>query len=425
MGTIYKLMAERERDGNPIKVALIGAGFSGRNITYQILKSVPSMRVVAIASRTLKNARDAYRFAGVYDIKEVDSVADLHRAAKSGWYAITEHAEVVCEAENIDAVIECTGTIDYAAEAVLRAIRHGKNIVLANAELDATVGPILKTYAEKHGVVYSNIDGDEPGVAMHLIRYVRALGLTPVVAGNLKGLYDPYRNPETQRELASKLGQNPAKLASFADGTKLSMEMAVLSNGTGFRAGKRGMYGPSLGHVDDSKHFFRDKLLPGGMVDFLVGASPATGVFVLAFSEDPVKADYLRYLKMGDGPLYVFYKPYHLPQMETPLTVARAVLLNDATIAPLGAPVCDVVTFAKRNLKAGELLDGMGGFTCYSLIDNWENSLREGTLPMGVSEGCRLKRDVEKDCAVKYADVELPAKRLRDELREEQEQRFR
>ena len=127
---------------------------------------------------------------------------------------------------------------------------------------------------------------------------------------------------------------------------------------------------------------------------------------------------------MGDGPLYVFYTPFHLPQLEIPLTVARAVLFKDATVAPIGGPVCDALAVAKRDLKAGEILDGLGGFTCYALIENYDLSRQENALPMGVSEGCRLKRDISKDQVVTYKDVELPKDRLCDKLRKEQNDYF-
>jgi len=159
-------------------------------------------------------------------------------------------------------------------------------------------------------------------------------------------------------------------------------------------------------------------------VDFLCGAAPSNGAFVLGHTLDPAKQDYLKYLKMGEGPLYAFYTPFHLPQLEIPLTVARAALLRDATVAPMGPPVCDAIAIAKRDLHAGETLDGLGGFTCYTLIENYPTARRADALPMGVSEGCVLKHAVAKDSAVTYADVELPPGRLCDRLRDEQDKRF-
>jgi predicted homoserine dehydrogenase-like protein len=161
------------------------------------------------------------------------------------------------------------------------------------------------------------------------------------------------------------------------------------------------------------------------MVDYLLGAEPGTGAFVVGYNENPVRGQYMKYFKMGDGPLYVFYTPFHLPHLEIPLTVARAVLFQDATVTPLGAPACDVVTMSKRDLKAGEVLDGIGGFTCYGMIDNAEVSRAEQLLPMGLSEGCRLTKDIPIDRPISYKDIELPAGRFCDSLRSEQERHFR
>jgi predicted homoserine dehydrogenase-like protein len=417
-------LAERERSGNPVRVAIVGAGYSGRNIAYQIIHSFPGLRLVAMANRTLMAAQAALAAAGVAAVRTVDTATALEKAIRDQCVAITDDATLVCQADGIDAVIEATGTVEFGCGVVLRAIEHRKHVILINVELDSTLGPILKSYADRAGVVYSNTDGDEPGVAMNMIRFVRSIGLKPVVAGNLKGLYDPYRTPATQRAFAEANQQKATTMTSFADGTKLSMELTVLANATGFKAARRGMYGPTLSHVNDSRQFFADKFLEGGSVDFLIGAAPGHGAFVVGYSEDPVKAAYLKYLKMGDGPLYTFYTPFHLPHLEIPLTVSRAVLFGDATVAPIGAPVCDSLAIAKCDLKAGEVLDGPGGFTCYALIENCDQGLREDGLPMGVSEGCTLTRDVPKDQLVTYNDVALPGNRLCDKLREEQKARF-
>jgi predicted homoserine dehydrogenase-like protein len=421
---IDRALAERADAENPVTVGLVGAGYSGRNIAYQIASSFPGLRLAGIANRTVETARTAYAAAGVTDVRTVNTAAAMEQAVRERRPAITDDPAVLCEAGGIDAIVEATGTIEFGADVVLRAVGHGKHIILMNVELDATLGPILKARADSAGVVYSNSDGDEPGVAMNMLRFVRTIGLKPVVAGNLKGLYDPYRTPETQKGFAERNGQKATTMTSFADGTKLSMELTVLANAAGFGVAKRGMYGPSLSHVNDSSAYFADKLLEGGMVDFLVGAAPSNGAFVIGHSEDPVKAAYLKYLKMGDGPLYTFYTPFHLPQLEIPLTVARAVLFKDATVAPSGSPVCDSIAIAKRDLKTGETLDGLGGFTCYALIENYGSASEAGALPMGVSEGCRLIRDVAKDAPITYDDVEVPHGRLCDELRRQQHALF-
>src|SRR6185503_1078329 len=163
----------------------------------------------------------------------------------------------------------------------------------------------------------------------------------------------------------------------------------------------------------------------GGLVDFVLGAEPHTGAFVMGYNDEPIKMSYMKYFKMGEGPLYMFYTPYHLPHLQLPHTVARAVLFQDATLTPLGAPVCDTVTTAKRDIKAGETLDGMGGFHAYGLIESAEICAREDYLPIAASIGCRLKRDIAKDQPISYRDVELPKGRLCDRLRAEQTEHFR
>jgi predicted homoserine dehydrogenase-like protein len=294
-----------------------------------------------------------------------------------------------------------------------------------NAELDATVGPILKVYADRAGIVITNADGDQPGVMMNLLRFVNSIGYKPVLSGNIKGLQDHYRTPETQKGFAEKHHITPQMATSFADGTKISMENAIVANATGFKAGKRGMYGPKCAHVSETVNLFpMDQLLNGGLVDYILGAEPGPGVFVLGYNDHPVRQGYMRYFKMGEGPLYAFYTPYHLPHLEVPLTAARAVLFKDAAVAPIAGPVCDVITIAKRDLKSGELLDGIGGFTCYGMIENIDVCKAENLLPMGLSEECSLTRDVGKDQAITYADVKLPPERLCVELRTEQDAYF-
>ena len=417
-------LARRVAAGNPVRVAIAGAGYSGRRIAYQIMTAVPGMRVVAIANRTVASAQEAFAAAGATQARVVSTASQANDAIRCGQPCVAEDPAVICAADGVDLVIECTGTVEPGARTVLHAIEHGKHIVLMNVELDSTVGPILKTKADAKGVVYTNTDGDEPGVAMNMIRFVRSLGLKPVVAGNLKGLYDPYRTPDTQREFAERAKQKATTMTHFADGTKLSMELNVLANGSGFKVGKRGMYGPALGHVNEAAAFYRERLIEGGMVDFTVGAAPSNGAFVVGHTEDPVRMDYLKYLKMGDGPLYVFYTPFHLPHLEIPLTAARAALLNDATVTPIGAPSCDSVAVAKRDLKSGEVLDGIGGFTAYALLENYETSRAQRLLPMGLAEGCKLLRPVAKDSAITYDDVQLPTGRLSDQLRREQDTHF-
>ncbi len=418
-------LEKRQAAGNPIRVAMVGAGFMARSIALNIITGIPGMKLVAIANRTLERARRVYAEAGADSVKCVETVSQLERAIDAGQYAITEDPLLLCQAERIEAVIDVTGQVELGARIALKAFEHGKHVILMNAELDATLGPILKIYADRAGVVLTDTDGDEPGVAMNLYRFVKTMGYRPVAAGNIKGMLDRYRNPDTQREFAAKWNQSARMVTSFADGTKLSLEETILANATGFRVGKRGMYGPACADVRDTPKLFPpEQLLNGGLVDYVVGAEPRTGAWVLAYTDHPVKQFYLDLFKISSNPFYCFYHPYHLPPLQLPSSVARAVLFHDATVAPRGAPICAVLTAAKRDLKTGEILDGIGGFTVYGLIDNAEVFPAEDLLPVGLSEGCRLMRDIPKDQPIRYADVVLPPGRLCDALRAEQDAYF-
>lgn len=426
---VDKALAARAAAGNPVRVGMVGAGFMARGIANQIINSTPGMKLVAISNRTLERAVDAYQYAGVApdDIQRVSSVTALEAAIAAGKYAVTDDAMYLCEAGGIDALIEVTGAIDLGVQVVLRAIEHGKHVILMNAEVDGTIGPILKVYADRAGVIVTGCDGDQPGVEMNLYRFVRGIGLRPLVCGNIKGLQDPYRTPTTQAGFAAKWGQSPTMVTSFADGTKISFEQALVANATGMRVSRRGMIGADFtGHVDELTQVYNiDELeAHGGIVDYVVGAKPGPGVYVLAAHDDPKQHHFLSYYKLGPGPLYSFYTPYHLCHFEAPQSVARAVLFNDPVIQPLGAPMVDVIATAKTDLKAGEVIDGLGGYMTYGQAENADVVNAERILPIGLAEGCRLKRDLPKDAVLTYDDVEVPAGRLADKLRAEQNEHF-
>jgi len=422
-------LQQRASERNPIRVGMIGAGFMARGIALQIATAVPGMRVAAIASRRIEQAAHAYIAAGEGAPEECHRQDALEAAIAAGRPAITSDARLVASAEGIDAIIEVTGAIESAASCVLEAISHRKHVILMNAELDGTIGPILKRKADEAGVIITNADGDQPGVMMNLARFVRGIGVRPVLIGNIKGLHDPYRNPTTQEGFAKKWGQKPSMVTSFADGTKISFEQAIVANATGMRVAKRGMHGPTVPAgtpIDKVVELFplRDLLEGPGIVDYVVGAAPAPGVFVLGTIDHPAQRQYLSLYKLGEGPLYCFYTPYHLCHFEVPTTVARAVLFRDAALAPLGAPVVEVITAAKRELRAGEVLDGLGGYMTYGLAENAVIVRRENLLPIGLAEGCRLLRDIPKDGVITRTHVELPPGRLADCLRKEQDLAF-
>jgi predicted homoserine dehydrogenase-like protein len=422
---IDSALREREASGQPIRVGMVGAGATGRAIALQLGTPVAGIRLVAISNRTISHGERAFREAGVSEWRCVDSRGKAEAAITKGLPILTDDPSVLTASDLIDVIVEVTGTVEPAASVALDAFAHGKHVILVNAELDSLLGPILKDRADRAGVVVTNTDGDEPGVAMTLYRYLASVGLRPVAAGNLKGMVDYYRTPETQREFAEKHGQDARKVTSFADATKLSMETTVLANATGFHVGRRGMYGPACGNVREMARLLpADQLLGGGLVDYALGAEPHTGAFVIVYEESPLKMAQLAYYKLGDGPFYVFYTPYHLPHVQIASTIGRAAIFGDPTVAPLAGPSCEVVAVAKRNLKAGERLDGVGGFCTYGLIDNAAAARAMAALPIGLSEGCVVRRDVVKDKVLSFADVEQPGGRMVEILWREQNARW-
>jgi predicted homoserine dehydrogenase-like protein len=419
-------LRDREDKGTPIRVGIVGAGATGRAIALQLGTPVPGIRLAAIANRTAAHGERAFREAGVTTWARAESAREAEAAIAGGLPVLTDDPSVLTACDAIDVLVEVTGTIEAAAHVVVQAFDHGKHVVLVNAELDSLLGPILQVKAHDAGVVLTHTDGDEPGVAMTLLRYLRSLGLCPVAAGNIKGMVDYYRNPETQRAFAEKHDQDARKVTSFADATKLSMEATVLANATGFQCGRRGMYGPACAHVRQLAQLLpAGQMLETGLVDYAVGAEPHTGAFVIVHEESPLKKVQLAYYKLGDGPFYVFYTPYHLPHIQIASTIGRAAVDGDPTVAPIAGPVCEVVAVAKRDLKAGERLDGIGGFCTYGLIDNTAAARAMTALPIGLSEGCVLRRDVSRDGMLSFDDVEEPARdRLVEALWQEQNARW-
>ncbi len=368
--SVYHLLQARETAHRPIRVGVIGAGATGRAIALQLGTPVPGMRLSGIANRTPAHAERALREAAIEGWEAAESAHKAAAAIDRGRVVLTDDPTVLTRCSAIDIIVEVTGSVDFGASVVLDAFAHRKPVVLVNAELDSLLGPILKARADEAGVVLTHTDGDEPGVAMTLVRYCQSVGMRPVAAGNIKGMVDYYRNPDTQAAFAKANDQDVRKVTSFADSTKLSMETTVLANATGFGVAKRGMVGPACQYVRE------------------------------------------------------LYTPFHLPHIQLPSTIARAVLHSDPTVAPRGGPFCEVVTVAKRALKAGERLDGIGGFTSFGLIDNHAAARATNALPIALSEGCVLLRDIGKDEVLSFNDVRMPALRLSDELWLEQMHRW-
>lgn len=421
-------LKKRQAEGKAIRVGMIGAGFMGQGLANQITHSVPGMRMAAIYNRKPARAVKVYEYSGLRDAVRAHSQTTFDNAVLRGLPVVSDDPFLITRSPHIDVVVDVTGSVNFGAEVIMDAFKNRKPVVMMNAEVDATIGPILQVYADRYDCVLSACDGDEPGVQMNLVRWVRGLGLIPRIIGNVKGLQDPYRNPTTQKAWAQRWEQNPAMVTSFADGTKISCEQAIVANATGFKVLKRGMsrgikYDGPLSEISQLYDLDQVREL-GGIVDYTVGPS-GVKVFVLAEHTDPKQRHYLNLYKMGEGPLYAFQVPYHLVHFETPMSIARVVLFKDNLAKPLHGPVVEVCAVAKRNLLPGEILDDYGEYMTYGEAVGTDEMSSMHFLPEGLVQGCRVKKPVARDQVLTYHDVELPAGRLADRLRAEQYRHFR
>ena len=425
---IDNALKARAEQRKPIKIAILGSGFMAQGLTNQIVNSVPGMKMVAIYGRKPQKAVHVLTYSGLENPIEASTQTELDDAIRAGKPAFTQDVMLLASSEEVDQIVDTTGSVEFGAHVLLEAFKHGKDVVLMNAELDATIGPILQTYADKYGVILSACEGDEPGLQMNLYRWVKGLGLTPRVMGNVKGLQDPYRNPTTQKGFAEKWGQNPAMVTSFADGSKISFEQAIVANATGLVVKSRGMsrgaeYKGDVMKIGDLYDVEELRRL-GGIVDYVVG-TPLTKIYCLAEHSDPKQRHYLSLYKMGEGPLFPFFVPYHLVHFEVPFAIARVALFRDSVAKPLAGPVVEVCAVAKRDLRADEILDDYGMYMTYGEAVNVDEMSKNRYLPEGLVEGCKLLRDVRKDEVITYDHVELPPGRLSDSLRAEQYRYFR
>lgn len=418
-----------DESGDKINVGLVGVGRMGRGVVSQVF-NMKGIKIPIIANRTVDKAKEAFRLAGVNskDIYMTNTVSEAEKAIKNGKYVVTEDFEVVTKVLPIDAVIEATGVPEIGAHTALQSIHNGKHVVMLNVEADVTVGPILKHMADSAGVVYTVSAGDEPGAIKELYDFADAVGFEVVAVG--KGKNNPLNRdatPDTVRQKADEKNISACMLTSFVDATNTMIEMTTVSNALGFLPSQRGLIGPRSTIKDLPKLFSLKE--QGGIldrykvVDYVLGIAP--GVFVVITTDRPIIKEEMSYVSMGDGPNYVLYRPYHLVCVETPLSVARAYLYGEPTIAPAGAPVSETVAVAKRDLKAGEHLDGIGGYTVYGIIDTAENARKQKALPIGlINDKTSLNTDVRKGETITYDMVELDNDSIIVQLRRIQDKFF-
>ena len=411
MYIIDNQLKQRSKDSNPIKVGIVGAGEMAKGLINQIGRYTPGIIIAAVFNRTPDKAISALETAGINNYQIVDELYNFSSVVSTGITAITNDIQLLLNEKQIDVIVELTGHIKFGLNTILAAFRSGKHVVSFNAELEATFGPYLRKKAIENNVLYSLGDGDQPGVTMNLYRHIKLMGFEPLLCGNIKGLQDHYRNPTTQAGFAKKWDMTPEMVTSFADGTKISFEQACIANATGMQVAQRGMVGPTFsGHVDEMMDYFPDikKLKElGGIVDYVVGAKPGPGVFIYATTNDPISVKYLRYGKLGEGPLYSFYVPYHLLFFELAFSIVRLIDFQDVTLDAEHGLKVEVIALAKEDLNEGDTIDGLGGYKTYGICVNHKDARDNNLLPMGIAEGCAIKRKITKGQTLTMDDVEV------------------
>jgi predicted homoserine dehydrogenase-like protein len=415
----------RERElGRPVRIGLAGAGQMGVGFVAQVQR-MPGMETAAIADVLPGRPQAAFAQAGVNGVVAGDDPDKLAQAIADGRPVGLTDARMLTSMP-VDVVVDATGVPDVGAFLAYSALLAGKDVATLNAEADVTIGLLLSRVAHSSGQVYALCKGDEPVEAKALFDFVTDLGFEVVCAG--KGKNNPLRQhatPESVADEAAAKHMNPKMLASFVDGSKTMIECASLANATGLELSRRGMYGPET-TVPELADVFRPAADGGvldrpGVVDYATGPV-APGVFVVGRSDHPTVIEEMAYLKMGSGPYYAFYRPYHLASLEAPLTVATAVLDRVSTLEPV-AWNAEVVATAKRDLRAGDRIDGIGGGTVYGVADSARAVAADGLLPLGLAARATVVRDVPVDQPLTYDDVELDdgstilqLRRLQDQL---------
>ena len=407
---MFGLLNQLRRLEKPIKTGIVGVGSIGRGMVLQS-HLTPGIDCVAIADTNINKAiAAADQFNLEYQI--VENLKEMHSAIQLGKLAISENGNLIACCELLDVFIEATSSIVGGGKYGELALENDKHLVMMNYEADLMFGRYLMDLADKKQRIYTVCDGDQPAVLMRIIEEIEFMGFKIVMAGNMKGFLDRYANPTSIKTEADKRDLDHKMCASYTDGSKLCVEMAVLANGLNGRTAVPGMYGPKIGNINDVFDYFDFQNIWDGkhpLVDYVLGAKPSGGVFAIGYTDNLYQQKTLAWLppNMGPGPFYLFYRPYHLCHFESIATVAEAIINNRPVLKPDFGFKTNVYAYAKKNLSKGDKLDGLGGYASYGLIENCsENEFKAG-LPICISEGATLKRELTKDEKISIEDVDF------------------
>jgi len=446
---LHRMLQQRAAEGRPLTVGVIGAGKFGAMYLAQA-KHTPGIHVTGIADLSPDRARASLARTGwAHERYRAHSFAD---AAKTGGTHITADALALIAAPEVAIVIDATGNPAAGIRHVLACCAHGKDIIMVNVEADALAGPLLARRAREAGIVYSLAYGDQPALICEMVDWCRAAGFDVVAAGKGTKYLPEYHGstPDTvwpcygfTAEMVAAGDFNARMFNSFLDGTKSAIEMAAVANATGLTPAPNGLEFPPCG-VDDLPRVLRPRA-EGGQLDHAGQVEVISslerdgravlrdlrwGVYVTFRAGDATGEDYVRrcfgeygFSTDPTGRYATMYKPYHAIGLELGISVASVGLRHE----PTGAPVAwhgDVVATAKRNLAAGETLDGEGGYTVYGKLLPAAVSIEFHGLPLGLAHGVKLKRGIAADQPVRWDDVAFDGADDAVKFRQEMEAAF-
>jgi predicted homoserine dehydrogenase-like protein len=397
---LIKKLEQRMAAKNPIAVGIIGCGQMGSGLAHT-LNNIKGMQVRAIADLRPELAMATLLDMNVskHDIVETNNISVANDALKKGKYIVTSDALLMTDLEKIEANVEVTGHTDTGAKVALTSIEKRKPVIMLNVETDVTIGYLLNQKARANNSLYTVASGDEPGVCKMMWEQALLMGFEVACIGKGKNnVIDYDATPESCYQEAMLKDMNPKILASFKDGTKTMVEMAAVSNATGLLPDVPGMHGPKV-ELDDLINVFKPKEDGGifnlrGTVDFSTGKI-APGIFLIAYTADKRIRKDMKFITHAEGPYYLLFRPYHLCDLETPQSIAEAVLLNEVTVTTenMNAEVC---TIAKRSIKAGEKVKGIGSADIFGKIYNYKEARQLKAIPLGIAENGTALMDIPK-----------------------------
>jgi len=365
------------------------------------IDNITGMRVSAIADIVVDRAIRTFEQIGFDrdDIRVVSGLGEAVDSIRESKVVVAEDAILLTAIPEIDANVEATGVTEVGARVAYESIMNRKPIVMLNAETDVTIGYYLNVLARKTGALYTVASGDEPGVLKMLYEQATLMGFQVICLGKGKNnSVNTSITPEECVEEARSKGMNPKMLSSFIDGTKTMVEMAAVANATGLTPDVPGMHGPKV-DLDDLLSRFVPKVDGGilsgpGRVEYSTGKI-APGVFAVVHTEDRYVQQDMKFITHCEGPYYLHFRPYHLCDLETPQSIAEAVLLNEVTVTA-ETTSAEVVCTAKRDLKTGEKVDGIGGTDWHGVIHRFDEARSKRAIPIGIAAGGIVKHTIRK-----------------------------